>query len=133
MPVLDASVLVAFLSPSEAHHKQAVTLYRSVDAAVPFIVPSVFPIEVLSAFAMRGVQESYLKGVQGMVWGPKFRRVELDDKLLHQAAKVVEQCRTRAYDSLYVATALLANEPLLTLDREVIDRVRDIFPKIIPR
>jgi predicted nucleic acid-binding protein len=133
MPVLDASVFVAFLSPAEVHHEQALTIYRSVDAATPFIVPSIFPIEVLSAFARRGAQGAYLKGVQGMVWGPKFRRVELDDSLLHQAAQVVERCKIRAYDSLYVAASIVTNEPLFTLDRDVIERVHKVFPKLIMR
>jgi predicted nucleic acid-binding protein len=47
--VLDASVLVAALSPSEPRHREAADLLaRAGDR--PYLVPALFRVEVLAAF-----------------------------------------------------------------------------------
>ena len=61
--VLDASVFVALVSPSEAHHQVARALYRLLPENRPFFVPSLFRVEVMAALARRGECESVLDAV----------------------------------------------------------------------
>jgi predicted nucleic acid-binding protein len=58
--VLDASVLVAAISPAEVHHVAARSLFDSHPATRPFLVPSLFRVEVLAALARRGESNELL-------------------------------------------------------------------------
>jgi predicted nucleic acid-binding protein len=128
--VLDASVFVAAISPTEVHHKSARKLYLSHLADRPFIVPSLFRIEVISALARRGESSELIDTVDVLVSGPRFHCVALDAPLVEQAARVARTARLRAYDSVYVALALGRGAALYTLDAEARTKIAQAFPRL---
>ena len=129
-PVLDASVLVSALSPDEAHHARARSLFESQPLDTPYVVPALFRLEVISAFARRGESDTFLDAVDALVRGPRFHTVALDADLLDLALRVGRRARLRAYDAVYGALALSRGEALYTLDLEFEQRLADAFPEI---
>ena len=126
-PVLDASVFIAAHSPSERHHALARRAYSMHPDTLPYLVPDLFLVEVMAAFARRGEPEAFLETVDALVRGPRFHAVAMDGDLLERAMFVARRARLRAYDAVYVALALARDAPLLTLDNEVIERSKANF------
>jgi predicted nucleic acid-binding protein len=127
--VLDASTLVSALSPSETEHNKAVDLLKRVPENQAFLVPEIFQIEVISAFARRGNTDA-LATVKSTLQTAKFCYFALDSGLISLALEVVEKTMLRAYDSIYVALALREKAELLTLDREVQKKSLIHYPEI---
>lgn len=129
-PVLDASVYVSAISPSETLHVRARSLLLSHPPAEPYLVPALFRIEVLAALARRGEATPRIEAVDANIRGPRFVSCALDEALLARAALVVRTARLRAYDAVYVALALLRDAPLFTLDAEIAYRTGAAFPAL---
>jgi predicted nucleic acid-binding protein len=130
-PVLDASVFVAAISPSERHHAQARTLYESHPDAQPYLVPSLFRVEVIAALARRGESDELLDVVDALVRSPRFHTCVLDPSLVERTTSVARRARLRAYDAVYLALALSVGAPLYTLDADLIARVMSTYPEIV--
>ncbi|MBM4245706.1 MAG: type II toxin-antitoxin system VapC family toxin [Deltaproteobacteria bacterium] len=128
--VLDASVFVAAVSPSEIHHVAARHLYDAYAADRAFLVPSLFRVEVLAALARRGEPDEVLDTVDLLVSGPRFHGVPVDSPLIERSAQVARVARLRAYDAVYVALALNTGAALLTLDSDVRATVAEVFPSL---
>jgi predicted nucleic acid-binding protein len=124
MPVLDASVYVAVLSPYEEHHEVACRLCGAIPEDERFVVPVVFRIDVISALARRGESDEVLEAVDVLVGGPKFERVALETALLDASVRIARAAKLRAYDALYAGLALERQTPLFTLDNEIARRIR---------
>lgn len=129
--VLDASVYISLISPSEVHHEHAVRLVNSIPDQEPFLVPSLFRVEVIAALARRGESAELLDTVAVLISGPRFHSVPVDASLIAQAMVVARAARLRAYDSVYVALALKEGATLLTYDLEVRDRASKHFTNIL--
>lgn len=121
-PVLDASVFIAAISPAERHHQRAKRLFDSHPDTEPFLVPELFRVEVVASLSRRGEPAAFVDTVDAVIRGPRFHSRPLDGALLEQTVQVTRLARLRAYDAIYVALALLADEPILTLDGEVVER-----------
>ena len=130
--VLDASVFVAAISPSEIHHDVARKLYDSWPEDQAFLVPSLFRVEVLAALARRGEPNELLDTVEVLVTGPRFHGIAIDSSLIERATQVARIARLRAYDAMYVALALNRGAVLLTLDSEVRSKMAEAFPNVKP-
>jgi len=129
-PVLDASVFIAAISPTERHHPRARQLFESQPDFEPFLVPALFRIQVVSALCRRGESAALVETVDAIVRGPRFHARPLDGALLERSVEVARVARLRAYDAVYVALALLADTPLLTLDAEVVERCSARFAEL---
>ena len=121
---------ISSISPLEVHHEQALQLMRSIPEEQPFVVPSLFRLEVVSALARRGELKELLETVKVLVHGPRFHTVPLSEALLENAQEVAEVAGLRAYDAVYVALARETKAQLLTFDREVRTRVSRHFPEV---
>ncbi len=121
-PVLDASVFIAAISPTERHHARARKLFEGHPENEAFLVPELFRVEVMAALSRRGESSDLLDLVDALVRGPRFCACPLDAALLERSVEVARVARLRAYDAVYVALALLRDAPLLTLDGEVLER-----------
>ena len=132
-PVLDASVFVAAISPAESHHAQARALYESHPDSQPYLVPTLFRVEVIAALSRRGESNELLDVVDALVRGPRFHTRALDPVLLDGATEVARRARLRAYDAVYLALALAAEAPLYTLDADLIARVLSTYPEVALR
>jgi predicted nucleic acid-binding protein len=120
--VLDASVAVAALRAGEPGHRAALgrcmPLFAGRDQIV---VPAIFDLEVTSALVRRGITpdrvaaffERHLASRQLVNIGPRAVRA---------ARAIVGATRLRAADALYVWVAAHEGVPLITADREVIER-----------
>jgi predicted nucleic acid-binding protein len=128
--VLDASVFVAAISPTEIHHVAARRLYESHPEERAYLVPSIFRVEVLAALARRGEPDEMLDTTDVLVSGPRFHSVAVDAPLIEAATRVARQAQLRAYDAVYVALALGRDAALLTLDFDVRTRIAAAFPNI---
>ena len=128
--VLDASVFVATLSPAERHHEVAKALYALRPATTPFLVPAVFRLEVLSALTRKGAPGGLIDTTDALIRGPSFRSVPVAADLLEHAADLARKAGLRAYDALYATVAWRRQATLLTLDRDVVDRLKAAFPEI---
>lgn len=126
-PVLDASAFIAAISPAERHHHRARRLFDSHPDTQPFLVPELFRVEVIAGLSRRGEPSDLLDTVDAVIRGPRFHARPLDGELLERAVHVARVARLRAYDAVYIALALRWNEPILTLDGEVVERTGASF------
>lgn len=126
-PVLDASVFIAAISPAERHHHRARRLFDSHPDTEPFLVPELFRVEVIAGLSRRGEPADLLDTVDAVIRGPRFHARPLDGELLERTVHVARVARLRAYDAMYVALALMWNEPILTLDGDVVERTGACF------
>lgn len=126
--VLDASVLVASISPRERHHAAARSALDGIPATTPFIVPELFRVEVIAALARRGESSALLDTVAAYLSTARFAVMPMDAASADRAMAVAKAARIRAYDAVYVALALDHDTALLTLDAEIAERVRATLP-----
>lgn len=126
-PVLDASVFIATISPAERHHELARRLFERHPDTEPYLVPELFRVEVIAALSRRGEPAAFVDAVDAIVQGPRFHVIVLEAALLQRAVDVAREARLRAYDAVYVALALTRDAPILTLDRDVVDRATAAF------
>lgn len=128
--MLDASVLVAALSPAEVHHADARTLFALLPEQHAYLVPSIFRLEVLAAMARRGESDEVLDTVDALVSGPRFHAHPIGVDITERAVVVARRARLRAYDAIYAALALIRPAALVTLDTDVVERLALSFPEL---
>jgi predicted nucleic acid-binding protein len=85
------------------------------------VVPSIFDLEVTSALVRRGVTLDRVAAFFEQHLAAR-RLVTIGPRAVRAARSVVTAARLRAADSLYVWVAARENVPLVTADREVIQR-----------
>jgi predicted nucleic acid-binding protein len=120
--VLDASVAVAALRQREPGHaaalRRCLPLFAGRDEIV---VPSIFDLEVTSALVRRGVAPDRVAAFFDRHLAAR-RLVTIGPRAVRATRGVLAATRLRAADALYVWVAARENIPLVTADREVIDR-----------
>jgi len=112
MIVVDASVLIAYLDPNDAHHSAAVELLG--DAAPPLVVHPVTAAEVLVAPVRRGIAES--------VWADLVAiGVELDRSAIDpmQLAELRVSTGCKMPDCCVLAVAAVRHAPVATFDERL--------------
>lgn len=120
--MLDASVAVAALREGEPGHaaalRRCLPLFAGRDEIV---VPSIFDLEVTSALVRRGISPDRVAAFFDKHLAAR-RLVTLGPRAIRAARGVLAATRLRATDALYVWVAARENIPLVTADREVIER-----------
>jgi len=120
--VLDASVAVAALRSNEPFHADALRrcmpLFGGHDEIV---VPALFDIEVVSALVRRGVAPASVDRFFKQHFATR-TLVTLGPRAARAVCGVVGLTRLRAADALYVWLAAREGLPLVTSDREVLNR-----------
>ena len=112
MIVVDASVLIAFLDPNDAHHLAAVVILE--DASPPLLVHPITAAEVLVAAVRNGVADA--------VWADLLAiGVEIDDTpidpLLLAKLRVKTGCKMP--DCCVLASAATRNAAVATFDAQL--------------
>jgi predicted nucleic acid-binding protein len=107
--VVDASVLIAFLDPHDAHHDAAVELL--VDATPPLVVHAITAAEVLVAPTQRGIAERVLADLFAI-------GVEIDDTSIDpvQLARLRVDTGCTMPDCCVLASAEARRVPVATFD-----------------
>lgn len=121
---LDASVFVAACRPREpGHHAGRILLELLQHADIPFVEPSILPIEVGSALCRAegnpDLARSYAQAILAL---PRLLLVTLDTRMTERALATALQCRLRGADALYVTAAAQYGSRLVTLDAEQLER-----------
>lgn len=121
--VLDASVAVAAVRPNEPAHRSArARLALLLSGADAIVVPAIFDAEVTASLvrgrasvpAVRSYLEQDLGARQLVTIGPRAARA---------ISGVAARTRLRAADAAYVWVASSRGLPLVTLDREIAQKV----------
>ena len=120
--VLDASVAVAALRANEPFHvdalRRCMPLFAGLDEIV---VPALFDIEFVSALVRRGVAPASVDRFFARHFATR-KLVTLGPRAVAAVRRVVGLTRLRAADAVYVWLAAREGLPLVTADREVLQR-----------
>lgn len=134
MIVIDASVWMSFLVQQDANH--AVTkswLTKILTTHVPIAGPILLLAEVGGAISRRlAFADLGEKAINQLLSVPSLRLVTVDHSLGIQAGRIAANHRLRGADAVYVAVAAHLNIPLISWDKEQIDRVSGLITAYIP-
>jgi predicted nucleic acid-binding protein len=124
--VLDASVWVSrLISQDEFYASVKLWMEQQREAGVEFISPALLLAEVGGAISRRtGDPELGKRAIDQLGNLPGLRLVEMDNDLMHDAARLAAELGLRGADSVYVAVACQLNLPLVTFDLDQSDRAK---------
>jgi predicted nucleic acid-binding protein len=122
--VLDASVWVSALVAGEAHHAASRAWLRRQEAAGSAVVAPALLVPEVAAAISRGSGRAALgrRAVAALLRYAPLRLVPLDPELAQEAGRLAADCALRGADAVYVAVAQRLAIPLVTWDREQLDR-----------
>lgn len=124
LTVVDASVWVSALAATEAGNAASRSwLERHARSGRAVVSPSLLLPEVAAAISRRtGKPALGRRAVAALLRWPGVRLVELDDALARLAARLAADLALRGADAVYVAVARELGTPLVTWDREQLER-----------
>lgn len=124
MTVVDASVLVSVLLPGDLRHAASRRWLRAYTAGPETLfAPSLLLVEVAGAMArITGDSARGQRAWTELMRMPGLRVVQIDRGLTLIAARLAANLRLRGADAVYVAVAYRLGVPLVTWDREQLDR-----------
>ena len=122
--VVDASVWVGYLISSDVHHSVCVGwLDNYLLDGNRITLPSLALAEIAGAIARR--TQTNTAGYEAIDWIeglPRVRLTNLDGTLARESARIAVDLRLRGADAIYVALAARLSLPLVTCDREMLER-----------
>lgn len=128
--ILDASVYLSVISPSEVHHKRAKELWNKCDSTDPFQVPELFILEVVSGLVRKNSPTAFISEHETFISsGPKFYRHPLDLEAIHLASSIIKTARVRSADAIYLSLTHKLQGTLLTLDNEILEAPKKMKKK----
>lgn len=132
--VVDASVLVSQLMPQDTNHKTSLFWLNQFSAAGGLLVAPVFlQIEVAAAVSRRtGQPELSKNALENLNSTSAIQFVSLDSALVQAAINIATDLQLRAGDAIYVAVAHQLNIPLVSWDREQLERASSLIPTYTP-
>lgn len=120
--VLDASVAVAALRKTEPMHKEAfrrcAALFSGDDE---IIVPAIFDLEVIAALVRRGSEMTRVIQFFELHFSAR-RLVTIGPRAVRAARTILGLTQLRAADALYLWVAAREGLPLITADRQLLER-----------
>ncbi len=134
MKVVDASVWVSRLVPGDVHNKASRDWFeRYTSVGGRLVSPVLLLTEVAGAIARRtGKPELAHQAVKRLLNIPSLRLVASDQQLGTAAARLAADLRLRGADAMYVAVAYRLNIPLVTWDREQLERTQNFIVAYTP-
>jgi len=124
MPVVDASVWVALFNDRDAGHAAArAWLAAAMAEEEPIVAPVILLAEVSAALARASTDEpSPIEAVKLLRGHGLVELFPVDETLAARAAVIAAACRLRGADAIYVALADRLAMPLVTSDRQQLER-----------
>ncbi|MCB8945340.1 MAG: type II toxin-antitoxin system VapC family toxin [Ardenticatenaceae bacterium] len=130
MAVIDASVFVAMLNPTEPGYAASVAWFQQ-EARLKKVIsaPVILMAEVAAAMS-RGMGNTTLahQVIQQLSRSTSIQLYPITQSLAEQAAVIAADHRIRGCDAVYVALAQQLGETLITLDREQLQRGTAVIP-----
>jgi predicted nucleic acid-binding protein len=132
--VVDASVWVSRLIPQDVNHDASrFWLERYVIEGGLLVAPALLLIEVAAAISRQTGQSTLSKeAVRYLQYVRAMRFVPLDSTVAETAVEIAADLQLRAGDATYVAVARLLSIPLVSWDREQIERSRSVTATYTP-
>jgi predicted nucleic acid-binding protein len=124
MAVIDASVVVALINTHEEEHASSWVWFEQARLADEPIVAPVIMLSEVAAALSRGAGDPSLahRAVRQLARAELIELVPVAQVLAEQAAAIAADQRIGGCDALYVELAHVLNEPLVTLDRQQLER-----------
>jgi predicted nucleic acid-binding protein len=131
--VLDASVAIAAVRPSEPKHLAArARILRFMSDADLAVVPALFIVEVRGALAQLGFdRESFARWIDALT-RPPHEVVTLGPRAAKAAGDIAARYKIRGPDACYVWLARREAIPLCTLDVEMAARGKTVCTVVEP-
>jgi predicted nucleic acid-binding protein len=124
MPVLDASVCVAIFNDREPGHPTAMAWLAAAGLEEePIVAPVILLAEVGAALARAGIDERSTMDVIDILRSRRLLELfPVDEKLAARAAAIASAHHIRGADAIYIALADQLAIPLITFDRQQLER-----------
>lgn len=133
MIVVDASVWVSFFLAQDLNHQPSHNwLNQQLINNQPLYGPVLLLAEVCGPVARRTGQPEALKALQFLKLQPLLTLVNLNDTLGIRAARLASTLKLRGADAVYVALSQQLRVPLVTWDKEIINRTQGIIEAVTP-
>jgi predicted nucleic acid-binding protein len=132
--VVDASVWVSRFWPDDAFHDASRSwILETTQSGHMLVAPTTMLAEVSGAIARRtGDSQLGYQIVQQIRQLPTLQLVVIDDSLGQFGAQLASEYLLRGADALYVATASRLQLPLISWDRDQIERAGDLITAYMP-
>jgi len=133
--VVDANVIVPFALP-EARSAEVRTVFDAAsDGTARLIAPSFWRIEcgnvVWKYVHRRLLDAGAARAAFDLLYALPIVSVDTE-MLMDVALDVAIACDLTMYDSLYIAAALFADAPLVTMDGALVELVRELEVEVLP-
>lgn len=132
--VVDASVWVSRFARNETHNIVSNRWMTNFIAANGyFIEPSFLKIEIAASISRRtkdSLSSRYILNTLAQI--PGLSIVPTDDMLIQSAVDIASDLQLRAGDAIYTALAYREGLPLVSWDKEQLDRASQIIPTYSP-
>ena len=132
--VVDASVWVSWLITSDVNHESSLLwIVRYLDEGGLLVAPALMLIEVAAAIS-RQLRDSNLarETVKNLSDAREIRIDSMDTTLIWAAVEVATNLQLRAGDATYVALAHQLNIPLVSWDKEQLQRAGSLVATYTP-
>ncbi len=134
MVVTDASIWVSQLRPQDVNHDASrLWMERYTAAGGLLLAPIFLLIEVAAAISRRtGEPALAKKAIEDLNSTNAMQFVPLDSVLTQAAVNIATNLQLRAGDAIYVAVAQQLNLPLLSWDKEQLERAGNLLTAYTP-
>ncbi len=130
MLTVDANVWVAAFDPGDAFHVASVAFLQAAIARGQRLAgPAFLPVEAGCAVARRAADVDLgRRASEALLANPVLALEPMTAELLHDAVRIGTAARLRAADALYAAVAERTATPLITWDKELVQRAGALTP-----
>lgn len=126
--IVDASVIAAFLEPTDVNHLRALEWFESLDEDTVLYAPAIVLPEVASGLRRgRATAKDVLAALRIMEDEQQIALRPVTRALAQRAAELVAELGLHGCDAVYVALAEQRGEPLISLDRRQLERARGVI------
>jgi predicted nucleic acid-binding protein len=132
--VVDANVWASRLIQDDVHHARCLAWFRAQEGEGGMLVAPVLAIPEVAGAVMRrtGQRRLALDAIALLQDLPASRLVAVNRSLAATAARLAIKYALRGADAIYVAAALRLDLPLVSLDRQQLDRAQAVITVITP-
>jgi predicted nucleic acid-binding protein len=134
MVVMDASIWVSQLRPQDANHDASrLWVERYIAAGGLLVAPVFLLIEVAAAISRRtGELALAKKAIEDLNSTDVIQFAPLDSVLVQAAVNIAADLQLRAGDAIYIAVAQQLNLPLVSWDKEQLQRAGSLTRTYTP-